>query len=534
MLDKSFFCSCMLVIMCGHCLRIDASNNVREQISDKQIINDLYYGLQTEDYEEQKEEPKYQTQLIGWYPHWLGDFYKDINYAQLTSLCYFAGQAEINSNLDITYNTRNWASKEISSMIAMADDASCNVLYAFQFQNKEVAEEIFNNEDVGYFCTQFLIEQITDVQNVTGVNIIFDSNTPFQCQDSITSFLANLSSELKKIKKNLVLTFPATAYEERLDFASLDTLADQVVLLGYNYYYKNSAKAGPIAPLESGEKWGRKNLKNTLIDYLNLGISKQKIVMALPYYGAVWQLQTDKQTFVKPLRYSEILNLTNGATPLYDTIAQTAYYNYIEKDKSYVCYFDDPSTLKEKYRWFAQQGIAGIGMWALGYDHGSDHMTNMINDNFTTIKNLKFKREVLTDSIPLGSYSLTNLGSSSVLLDIQEDINQLDFSIFYSQKEIVIVFALTFISFLLLGTLTALFSPVIYERLLISSLSQYLKIMFSFLSLLLFCFIITNYIFENEASSLLNTYLGRIGIFGIIIIHILSWKTIFRFNKELP
>ena len=523
----------MFLLLCGHFMSVRAANEVREQISDKQIINDLFYGLATTDYGEESEEIKYETQVVGWYPYWLGNFYKDFNYSQLTSLCYFAAQAEIDKDLNVTYNTRNWASKEVGNMIAMADDASCNMLYAFQFQNKEVAEEIFNNENERFFCTQFLTDQITSIQNVTGVNIIFDSNTPFNCQDSITSFLANLSSELKKIKKNLVLTFPATAYEERFDFASLDTLADQVILLGYNYYYKNSAKAGPVAPLESGDKWGRKNLKNTLIDYLNLGISKQKIVMILPYYGAVWRLEGEKQSFVKHLRYYEILKLTNGTTPLYDTIAQTAYYNYVEEGKSYVCYFDDPTTLKEKYRWFVQQGIGGIGMWALGYDHGTEQMSDMIAENFTTIKNLKFKREILTDSVTLGSYSLTNMGSS-MLSKIEDDIEQLDFSIFYSQKEVVIVFGLTFLSFLILGTLSALFSPVIYERLLISSLSQYLKITLGFISLLLFCFIVTNYIFENEASDMLNTYLIRLGLLGFVIIHILSWKTVFRFNKELP
>ncbi|MEM9024479.1 MAG: glycoside hydrolase family 18 protein, partial [Bacteroidota bacterium] len=47
-------------------------------------------------------------------------------------------------------------------------------------------------------------------------------------------------------------------------------------------------------------------------------------------------------------------------------------------------WFETPENLNTKYQWVREQQMAGVGIWALGYDNGFDNWWQVLRDNFST------------------------------------------------------------------------------------------------------------------------------------------------------
>lgn len=62
--------------------------------------------------------------------------------------------------------------------------------------------------------------------------------------------------------------------------------------------------------------------------------------------------------------------------------SQSPYYLY-NVNGWHHCFMDNVSSLGAKYELVRRSGIAGIGIWALGYDDGYEDLWNLIRDKLT-------------------------------------------------------------------------------------------------------------------------------------------------------
>ena len=115
---------------------------------------------------------------------------------------------------------------------------------------------------------------------------------------SIQVFLLSLSSRLKKANKDykIYITLPSVNWSESLEFEALGQAVDTFVIMGYDYYGKTSNVAGPVSPLESGKSWEPYNLTTSVDYYLQNKIPSQKLILALPTYGSLWETKKSKFT----------------------------------------------------------------------------------------------------------------------------------------------------------------------------------------------------------------------------------------------
>lgn len=168
--------------------------------------------------------------------------------------------------------------------------------------------------------------------------------------------------------------------------------ADRVFLMGYNYRTAGSSPAGSIAPIVRAN--GDKSLSWTLDLYASKGIPADRILLGLPYYGRSWYT------------VSETLNAqTTGSVGVFipsDNLATVPPGTAIQHDRAEGArwfavpdpatqqwtqtYFDDPLTLRAKYDLATQRRLAGVGMWALGYDRGVPGYWDAISAAFGTIR----------------------------------------------------------------------------------------------------------------------------------------------------
>ena len=59
----------------------------------------------------------------------------------------------------------------------------------------------------------------------------------------------------------------------------------------------------------------------------------------------------------------------------------------LEQNKQVEIWYDGEKSLTEKYRYVKQKKLAGISIWALGYDHGEQNLWQLLANEFGQKRN---------------------------------------------------------------------------------------------------------------------------------------------------
>lgn len=135
---------------------------------------------------------------------------------------------------------------------------------------------------------------------------------------------------------------------------------------------------------------------------------RSSLIMGLPYYGAVWwdepEVEGDER-FEGYVSYMQIRKLVNSGMMrltydkarhsmigtvidtlvLMDTTYLTSELVEITIDTmlpNYKIYFDNSTSLTHKFDFALDQGLGGVAIWALGYDHGYPELWTVLEESF--------------------------------------------------------------------------------------------------------------------------------------------------------
>lgn len=481
--------------------------------------------------------PDYNMQFFGWHPNWLGETYLEYKFNLLTSVSYYASTMYLDEHGQVAYEQDGWFSSSAESMIHMADEDSCNALLTLRCDDENVIAALLNNKEEINYCVKYISDLVTSRENVEGLTISFEA-MPFGYKEEFSHFVKLMKKSLDVFDKALVIAVPPAKGNRKYDLPELNKYANQFVMLGYDYYYKGSPKAGPVAPLYRSKEFGELCIQQSVNEYISSGIPRSKFIIGLPYYGAVWKIKEvngkKKYTFKEHMRINQIWDLLENETFEYNEDSTIVSCSY-GPNKEYILYYDDRVTLLNKFKWVKSQRLAGVGMWGLGYDDGSDRMWNMIGNNFDVLKNPGLQ-EVVTDSIPTYQPPLTEAAAKADIIKILK------------QPEVQIVLGITAISFVLMGVFLGLTSGNVIDRILILDIRTYLKVMGIFLALMLLLIFIAGFVFHSETamidynlqnqdlvtSNSIRGTLYNITLAGILLISLISWKAFVNFNKDVP
>lgn len=166
---------------------------------------------------------------------------------------------------------------------------------------------------------------------------------------------------------------------------------DRAFLMGYNYRSSGSSPVGSISPLVSSV--GGLSLTWSIGQYDKAGVPRNRILLGLPYYGLTWPTGSGALHAVSKGAGTawfptDSLPPPAGTTIQHDNVEHAAWFavqNPTSKAWSET-YFDDETTLRAKYGLAAQDGLAGVGMWALGYDEGQPGYWEAIAATFGVLR----------------------------------------------------------------------------------------------------------------------------------------------------
>ena len=315
--------------------------------------------------------------------------------------------------LGFVMNNRNWREYNWSAITTLAlftpfDDQELYDLMCFA-HSKRVRVLLpgrgFDVSQLGNATarTSWINTYLSQAQQffLDGINIDFEQAIEADSNDQ--SFLTGLVKETYDAFKNLSSDYqvsfdvswsPGCINGRCYDYAGLASYTDFLVIMAYDerdMVWSQPCTAGPNSATYT--------TSSGIQEYIRLGIPSEKLVLGLPWYGYDYvclTLSTDNVCQIKPVSrvgapcsdgatstaiYCDIVEKflpisTSGR--LYNTTSQSPYLNFRASDGSmHQIWYDDPQSLKVKYRLAASQGMRGVAIWNLDcLDYASSDPTH--------------------------------------------------------------------------------------------------------------------------------------------------------------
>jgi len=325
-----------------------------------------------------------EKKVFGYHPYWIGSAYLNYQWDLLSDLCYFSYEVDPLTGDPITIHNFMTAPVVDSALANEVNIHLCVTLFSGHstFFSSTVSQQTLINN---------LISMIS-VRSAKGVNIDFEA-VPYTLGEELTAFMIDLSVQMHDAIPGSIVSMatPAVDWNEIIDIEILNEYIDLFMIMGYDYYWNGSSQAGPVDGLYSLTSIYNYNLSRTLSYYLSKGASPDKILLGLPYYGRQWPTQSSQTPsnvtgWGQAKTYANIHNSTSGnyieENKHFESNSFSPYYAFVTSGWNQ-CFIDDIYSLGKRYDIVNQKKIAGIGIWALGYDHGYTELWELIQNKFT-------------------------------------------------------------------------------------------------------------------------------------------------------
>lgn len=372
----------------------DAINGSKDVINSSNFywdsIQKVYY-VRNKKYSKIKPE----KEVFGWHPYWMGSAWESYPFELLSTISYFS--YKLDPNTGSYTNPKQMNEWRTTAMIDSAKLKKTKVLLTVSSHGYTNNNSFLGDQAKWSVLIDSVSKLLLD-RDADGVDINFE-NLPYLKRGSFNRFIEELRKRLNQkfgTKTPLIsLTLPAVDSREIFDIQDLQKFVDLFVIMGYDYNTGPQLQ-GAVAPLIPFET---KNisLNNTLKYYLEAGIDPSKTVLALPYYGSMWEGTlgeggSTSSMFERKVTYREVRSIfndefvtKNNLSPILEKNSMTNYFNITYPDNTTKeVWFDDDYTLGKKYDFAITNQLKGIGIWALGYDNGYNELWDVIETKFAT------------------------------------------------------------------------------------------------------------------------------------------------------
>ena len=327
--------------------------------------------------------PKVARRVYGYLPYWESIDLANYRWDLITDVIAFS--VNISS-----------ADGSISNTHALPGAALVSAAHAHGV-NVHVGATLFNSSGGSEIAT-FLasssmrakaVQQLTALAaGIEGIDLDFEF-VPSASRDAFTSFVQQLHAAMQA-GQELTLAMPANTGLAGYDSVALAASCERLLPMEYDYHYGGS-NAGPQAPLTTGGFWSA-SIAGGINTFLNAGVPASAIAMGVPYYGMDWPTVSSAPGAGKTSGGSTSTVLFKDAFAkfttygrLWDSPSQTPWYEYSVAGQEHEGWVDDGQSLALKYQMVNDKNLAGIMIWALGYDNGRTESWQAIEDAFVPV-----------------------------------------------------------------------------------------------------------------------------------------------------
>jgi spore germination protein YaaH len=210
--------------------------------------------------------------------------------------------------------------------------------------------------------------------------------------DAYGAFLANLRAALRADNPTATVSVATNANNSgaRMAKQAADASADRIFIMGYAYR-SGLSNPGAIAPLVGRSSPSGLDIVWTIDRYAAEDVPLGRVILGLPYYGVSWPTVSAELGALRTTGgslYTPRLHLDEPASlgvPLQyepgESVSWYAFYDGAAATWRQV-FYDTPTSLSPKYAYAIARGLAGVGIWALGYDRGVPGYWDLLKTTF--------------------------------------------------------------------------------------------------------------------------------------------------------
>ena len=306
----------------------------------------------------------------GYLPYWIStSAYDNFQYELLTQISYFSVAIHTDGSLGAMPNPTNF-----TDIMDYAHPRGVKMHLAFTLFGTDSVAAFLNSAVARAKAIDSISAWIT-TYNLDGVNIDFEYSTS-SVKDSMNKFIDSLSYALWNHpdgRKELFIAMPAVPeWYSGYDYAHLSTYSDGLFIMAYDFHYRGSSTAGPVAPNVPSSFWGDYSVAKTIGSYKSYGAAPSKMVLGIPYYGYDWPTDADTMGSSTTGNGSAVIYKDAKANAdtigrLWDDYSLTPWYKY-NSTQWHQCWYDDSLSIGIKLGMVVDSSLQGGGCWALGYD----------------------------------------------------------------------------------------------------------------------------------------------------------------------
>lgn len=321
--------------------------------------------------------------VYGWHPYWSNGLQVNYDWSLLSHFCYFS--------YEVDAATGNALSTHSFATTASVTEALANGVRV------DLCVTLFSSHATLLTSTtakQNLIDQLISLitaRGAHGVNIDFEG-LPLSQKTNFTNFMNDLANQMHAAipGSQVSSVLYAVDWSDVIDVVAM-TQVDFFVMMGYDYYWSGSSNAGPGDPLFHFGSTYNYTLSKSITYYLDKGLSPSKFVVGLPYYGREWPVSSTG--IPAPTTGSGVAKFFNdvkdnvsgnysAANRNFDNQSYSCYYEFNSGGLKQ-CFITEAYEMDQRMDLVNKRGLAGMGIWALGYDDGYNDFWDAISNNFS-------------------------------------------------------------------------------------------------------------------------------------------------------
>lgn len=295
----------------------------------------------------------------------LGDKIDGVDVAMPTwfKLASSDGSVEINYDRDY-YQKAKQNGYELYPIISNNYDST-------EIDSKELTSDTLKNEQSRENLLRNILNIVEDY-DLEGINVDFENMNEVD-KDYYTQFLKELHPLLREKGKILSVDVYFTNY---IDRTAVGKVVDYFMLMGYDQRGNWSQNPGSISELP----WVEKNVKSLIEDS---NIDPQKIILGIPFYTRLWEIDSDGELSSQTLSLGQCqrtLESYNLSTT-YDEQSGQNYVSYLDGGSTYKLWVEDADSVSARTELVNKYNLGGVTAWQKGLatDEIWEVIKNVIN-----------------------------------------------------------------------------------------------------------------------------------------------------------
>ena len=355
-------------------------------------------------------------EVFGFAPHWRMHKLDNVDFSVLTTLAYFGIEVNADGSLlldDVGY--QKFKSDSTTELFKKAHENNTRVVLTITQMDNATIRAILDDPE----AQQRTIDQTVDLvqrRGIDGINIDFEysGTPPAGYRDQYSAFVKNMSEAMHQANPNSRVTVSvyasAAKYAKLYNIGSIAQNSDGIFMMAYDFAVKGSDHAIPTAPLygyREGKYWY--DISTAVEDFLKV-MPAEKLILGVPYYGYNYPVNN---VAVKAARHegyytyywrnrrrysqyhsypstvqtysllkNEVIAENADAQTGWDDYGKVGYVAYQEDGVWRMVFMEDERSLGEKYDFAKSKNLAGVGMWALGFDDGRTELWSLLKLKF--------------------------------------------------------------------------------------------------------------------------------------------------------